>query len=202
MVLSIINEKGGQGKSMIAHQLITSFGYKGFEIDPYGSLAERLPESVKSIPLNSVSLPKVEDDNIVFDFGGFADKKTKEAISVSDLVIVPFIPTLESVQATEGTISNILPHLIEFEKPLLLVANMVVKEADINDALIVFADTIGISVNDLDYGIIPQLTSIQSAINENISVIEMAKRGGFKGHPYRKAAQRIHELHDKILEYK
>lgn len=51
MNITIVNFKGGVGKSMIAHQLISGYGFNGYEIDPYGSLSDRLPECVMRIDI-------------------------------------------------------------------------------------------------------------------------------------------------------
>lgn len=52
MNITICNFKGGVGKSLIAHQLITSYEFNGVEIDPYGNLSDRLPEKVSKIDLS------------------------------------------------------------------------------------------------------------------------------------------------------
>ena len=87
MNIAIINPKGGQGKSLIAHQLITTFGYKGFEIDPYGSLADRLPDDVTFVDIKSNYITKEDVKNTIFDFGGFSDPKEDEAIQKSDFTL-------------------------------------------------------------------------------------------------------------------
>lgn len=197
MNITILNYKGGQGKSMIAHQLITTFGYRGYEIDPYGSLSHRLPESVDRIEIDA---PKINNmyDKVIFDFGGFADAKQKEAISESDLVVVPFVPVLESVQGTLEMLTDIIPILEKYDKPILFVPNMVAKEEDAKEALNLYSDEIGMEVESYT---IPFLIGLQTAINENVSVSKLAGNGGFRGLPYKKSYQIIKGLHDKIMEY-
>lgn len=194
MNLTIVNFKGGVGKSMIAHQLITGFGYSGCEIDPYGSLCDRLPQKVKKIELREKTLP-LPSEATIFDFGGFDDIKLDQAVGYSDLVIVPLIPTLETIQGTVDTLVRIAP----MGKPILLVPNMSQKENDINDAKFVFDETLGF---ETEMFALPMSVALQTAINENRSILELSGQGGIKAYAYRKSAGLIRELHEKILEYR
>jgi chromosome partitioning protein len=192
MIVTICNFKGGVGKSMIAHQLITSFGYQGFEVDPYGSLADRLPQNVKRLDTMD-ELPAIIGDTI-FDFGGFDCQILRSAITVSDLVIVPFIPTLETLQSTIDTLGV----LKEYDKPILLVANLVKKQSDVDESKKLFDEFFGFELEIIE---LPDSIALQTAIAENQSVIELAKVGGLKAYTYKKAAQSIQNLQNKILEY-
>lgn len=191
--ITICNFKGGVGKSLLAHQLITNFGYKGLEIDPYGSLCDRLPEHVKKVDITLKSLPETTADT-VYDFGGFDDIKLDQAIENSFLIIVPFIPTLESVQGTLDTLNRIKG----FNKPILMVANMVQKSEDVEDAAFVFNETLGFEVETF---IIPTSVALQTAINENKAITELIHQGGIRAFAYKKAFQIINELHRIIEEY-
>jgi cellulose biosynthesis protein BcsQ len=193
MNITIVNFKGGVGKSMIAHQLITGFGFRGCEIDPYGSLSERLPEKVNRIEIQEKNLVEPNEETI-FDFGGFDDIKLDQAISYSDLIIIPFIPTLETIQGTVDT----LVRVASLNKPILMVPNMSQKENDINDARFVFEETLGFEIEMFP---IPMSVAIQTAINENCSIIELSQQGGIKAYAYRKSSNMIRELYTKIREY-
>ncbi len=59
MNITICNFKGGVGKSLIAHQLITSYEFNGVEIDPYGNLSDRLPEKVFKIDLSEKKIRSI-----------------------------------------------------------------------------------------------------------------------------------------------
>ncbi|MRJ03246.1 MAG: hypothetical protein C6I05_07345 [Epsilonproteobacteria bacterium] len=190
--ITICNFKGGVGKSLLAHQLITSFNYRGIEIDPYGSLADRLPDKVEKIDISSPTLPQVE--NTIFDFGGFDDRKLDLAMEQSDLALVPFIPTLESVQGTADTLLRIK----DFGRPILLVANMVQKPEDVQDAKFVFEDLLQ---TELEIFQIPLSVAFQTAINENRSIFELANQGGIRGFAYRKAKKILEDLNSLIQFY-
>lgn len=193
MNITVVNFKGGVGKSMIAHQLISGFGFYGCEIDPYGSLSDRLPERVERIDIQQKHLEKPKNETI-FDFGGFDDIKLDQAISYSDLIIIPFIPTLETIQGTVDT----LVRVALANKPILMIPNMSQKENDINDAKFVFEETLGFEIEMFP---IPMSVALQTAINENRSIAELSKQGGIKGYAYKKSSKLIVDLHDKIREY-
>ena len=192
-ILQYVTLKGGVGKSMLSHQLITNYGYKGIEIDPYGSLSDRLPSIVERVEVTSKHLPKIVDKTI-FDFGGFDDIKLDLAIEQSSLILIPFIPTLESVQGTIDTLNRVK----SFNRPILLVANMVQKSADIDDAKFVFEETLGFEIEVFEIG---TSVALQTAINENRGILELASEGGIRAFAYKKASQVIENLHVKIEEY-
>jgi len=193
MNITVVNFKGGVGKSMIAHQLISGFGFYGCEVDPYGSLSDRLPERVERIDIQQKHLEKPKNETI-FDFGGFDDIKLDQAINYSDLIIIPFIPTLETIQGTVDT----LVRVASANKPILMVPNMSQKENDINDAKFVFEETLGFEIEMFP---IPMSVALQTAINENRSITELSQQGGIKGYAYKKSSRLMADLHDKIREY-
>ncbi|MDP2850674.1 MAG: ParA family protein [Sulfuricurvum sp.] len=193
MNITVVNFKGGVGKSMIAHQLISGFGFYGCEVDPYGSLSDRLPERVERIDIQQKHLEKPKNETI-FDFGGFDDIKLDQAISYSDLIIIPFIPTLETIQGTVDT----LVRVASANKPILMIPNMSQKENDINDAKFVFEETLGFEIEMFP---IPMSVALQTAINENRSITELSQQGGIKAYAYKKSSKLMVDLHDKIREY-
>lgn len=192
MNIVICNFKGGVGKSFIAHQLITSFDFNGVEIDPYGNLSERLEDKVEKIDILEQKLGQYE--NTIFDFGGFNDIKLGQAIKQSDLIIIPFNATVETLQSTIDTI-NIVK---DYDKPILFVANMIQKPEDIKEVSVVFRDVLGF---DCEIITLPISAAFQTAINQNVSVLELANAGGLKSFAYKKAASNILELKESIDNY-
>jgi len=189
--ITICNFKGGVGKSFLAHQLITSFGFNGVEIDPYGSLSDRL-ENVEQIPLENKTLETYS--NTVFDFGGFNDIKLEQAINQSDLVIIPLNATIETLQSTIDTLNVVK----EFDRPILFVANMVQKAEDIKEINSIINEILGF---ECEIFILPLSVAYQTAINNNVSILELADAGGLKSFAYKKAAENIRELKRTIDNY-
>lgn len=189
MNIVICNFKGGVGKSLIAHQLITTFNFSGIEIDPYGSLAQRLPNKVKNIDISKKDIEPV--NNTIFDFGGFNDIKLKAAIDQSDLIIIPFNATIEVLQSTIDTINEVK----KFNKPILFIANMLQKEEDLKEIKQIINDLLGF---ENEFFEMPLSVSFQTAINENVSVLTIANQGGLKAFSYKKAKNIILGLKEKI----
>ena len=192
MNITICNFKGGVGKSLIAHQLITSFGFNGVEIDPYGNLSESLQDQVSKIDLSVKLLQNYE--NTIFDFGGFNDVKLKQAVDQSELIIIPFNATIETLQSTIDTINVVK----EFDKPILFVANMVQKSEDIKEINIIIQDLLGC---ECEIFTIPMSVALQTAINQNVSVVKLASGGGLKSFAYKKSASTINDLKRSIDNY-
>ena len=71
MKITIFNQKGGVGKTMLATQIALYFDLKIIELDPYGILKSLMQDRVLKFGLRD----KIDEnlDNVVFDFGGFDD---------------------------------------------------------------------------------------------------------------------------------
>lgn len=192
MKIAMTNFKGGVGKSLIAHQLITCFGYSGITHDPYGNLANRLPDRVTNISdIKSLAdLP----EKVVFDCGGFDDKILRQIIKISDLIIIPFTDSFEAIQST-------VQMLVFFKeilagKKILFIANMALKNSPyIAQATKAFKKVLNIDINVFT---IPTWQSFRTAINRNIALTDMSK----KSIGYKKAADCMLSLHECILNIK
>jgi len=188
--IAIVSFKGGVGKSFIAHQLVTSFGYKGVAHDPYGNLANRLPDQVISIK-DLKTLTELESKDIVFDCGGFDDKILHKIIEQADLLVIPFNPSYESIQSTIQMLNTMKQQFSS--KKILFVSNMTRKSSITDDAFNAFDKVTKSKVNRF---IIPDFFSFQAAVNNNQSIIKMAEKQSV----YKKAAECISSLHNCILQ--
>lgn len=185
--IAILNFKGGVGKSFLAHQLITGFGYTGVTHDPYGNLANRLPDKCVSFQ----EFEKTSETfNTVFDCGGFEDKTINKIISICDLIIIPYNSTYESIQSTVQMLNTLKQKLSG--KKLLFVNNASTKISLSKMSRTAIDDCLGYTNHIFE---IPYFISYHSAVNYNLSIIDMAKKQA----AYRKAASFITDLHNKII---
>ena len=192
MKIVIFNQKGGVGKTMLATQIALFFNLKIVELDPYGILKQLMPNRVIKLGLRD----KIDEnwDNVVFDFGGFDDLRLKQAAEQSDLVIIPFNPTLVSLGGTLKSYYKVK----DSNDNILFVANGYIKEQDVKDAVEFLEENIKESI---EYFAIPFTRAVQTAENEIVSIIDLPKAGGLKKHTYSKIAK-IFENLMKIIKNK
>ena len=112
MVISICNEKGGSGKTNIAINLAAKLGSIGddtllVDADPQRSVEvfldirtkEKIPLKFNSVSKFGTSLSReiksLEEryDTVVIDTGGRDSNEMRQALTISDLVIIPTMPS-------------------------------------------------------------------------------------------------------------
>lgn len=179
MKITIFNQKGGVGKTMLATQIALYFDLKIVELDPYGILKSLMPDRVIKLGLRD----EIDENlnNVVFDFGGFDDLRLEQVAKQSDLVIIPFNPTLVSLG---GTLKSYLK-VKDLNYNILFIANGYIKEQDVKDAIEFLEEHIK---EPIEYFAIPFTRAMQTAENEVVLIIDLPKQGGFKRHTYSKIA--------------
>lgn len=100
MIISIINKKGGVGKTPISFSLAKDLGYYLQSND--NSVIETIyPDMAKITACPSLI------DNCVYDFGGFTDSGVLSIIKASDAVLIPCSIDYNSILRTVETIEEI-----------------------------------------------------------------------------------------------
>lgn len=180
MEIAFYNEKGGCGKTLIATQLALYFDTTIIELDPYGVLTKTLGnERVIKISLDE-PLPELVSGDVVYDFGGFADARIKQNNDL-DLIIIPFLPTVVSL----GTTVESYRRIENLQTPKLFVVNGAINEEDVKDAIDYLEEELK---TDITYFVIPHTRALQTAENNSLCILELAKQGGIKGYTYKKIA--------------
>jgi len=194
MQIIIYNQKGGVGKSMIATQLALHFDTTIIELDPYGMLSDTLgDEIVYKVELNE-EVPSITEGDVIYDFGGFDDLRLDEISKNTNLIIIPFNPTINSL----GTTLKSYKRVKELEVPVLFVANAVLNEKDVNESI----DFLKENTNDeIEYFTIPHTRALQTVENEGVSIIEFAKSSGLRKHTYKKISNTMQGFVSKVNEY-
>lgn len=194
MQIIIYNQKGGVGKSMLATQLALYFDTTIIELDPYGMLSETLgSEIVYKVELNE-EVPSIKEGDVIYDFGGFDDIRLDEVSKNSDLIIIPFNPTINSL----GTTLKSYKRVKEQNIPVLFVVNAALNEKDVEASIDFIKEN---TQDEIDYFVIPHTRALQTVENEGVSVIEFANSNGLRRHTYKKISGVMKELNKKVEEY-
>ena len=121
MKITIFNLKGGQGKTTISLALALNYGFFVVTNDEYSPIEKVLPRGkIKHIAQGQI-LPVVPDNvNLIYDFGGYPDKRLIEAVSKSDKVIIPVI--YDSALDMQTTIKTIR-EIEKYNKNIIIVVN-------------------------------------------------------------------------------
>jgi len=194
MQIIIFNEKGGVGKSMLATQIALHFDATILELDPYGVLSQTLDsDRVYKVGLND-TIPQIKSGDVVYDFGGFDDKRLDTVSRTADLIIIPFNPTINAL----GTTLESYKRAKQQNIPILFIANAVLKEQDAVDALEYLKET---TKDDIEYFLLPHTRALQTSENEGQSIIDLASSSGLRRHTYRKISAKMKELMTLIKTY-
>lgn len=194
MQIIIFNQKGGVGKSMLATQIALFFDATIVELDPYGVLTQTLNDDrVYKIGLDE-DIPEISEGDVVYDFGGFDDKRLDLVSKSSDLIIIPFNPTINAL----GTTLESYKRASEQNIPILFVVNAIIKEQDAIDAIEYLKES---TKDDIEYFVIPHTRALQTSENEGQSIIELANSSGLRRHTYKKISATMHEFMKMLQSY-
>jgi len=204
VIISLVNQKGGVGKTTIAINLASYLSEKGHRVllvdgDPQGSvlqwqsISDDHPFEVKHAPSASVlsnrkALSK-KNDHVIIDAPPAMGEITRAILAVSDLAVVPITPSPLDIWSSKETIS-LFPEAKKrnrriTEKLLIcrkIVGTRVGREA--REAL----ETYGMDMFDAE---ISQRVAFVEAMISGRSVLEYA--------PLSEAAKEIRRLGDEIL---
>jgi len=194
MSITVFNTKGGVGKTRIAVNLALMLDWPLITNDINTHTVEKIfrpkhfikLEREKEIP----TLPK--DVDVVFDLGGFTDKRAKNAIDQSDWVLIPALPEEDELQATINTIAAVE----KITRNIIVIAN---RTKDKEDLAYVEAAINGHfkSANEKPRYRVLELKKSRAMPNitqEGKSIRDMVKEGGLKRYSYRKIAQQFEDL--------
>jgi cellulose biosynthesis protein BcsQ len=173
MVLSVFNFKGGVGKSTISYNLAKHFGLKIVTNDKYSALINAKQTTGGS----SINI----GDNVIFDFGGFEDKRVHEVFEASDVIVIPTLYSRADIQNTVITVRQILKYAPDAK--ILIVVNRV-RSGD--DKLL---DSVKEQLNkhikhDVSYVTLRDSKALLRSINDNISIFDIHQQSGLNKHVY------------------
>lgn len=193
MQISIMNFKGGQGKTSIALNLAYTYDYGIVANESYTVLKNHLEDS--HLLISTGEIPNDLDD-VIYDFGGGITPHMAAAIKRSNVVIIPFIVEQANVEVTIEAINSVLG----LNKNVILVPNKI-KEDDKDYAAML--DTLKeFGFDHLQLVPLRASTALQNIFVEHKTVSQMQSEGGLHGFNYRKISDDLNNLINTINLYK
>jgi chromosome partitioning protein len=125
MILGVVNQKGGTGKSTVATNLAVCFAAEGREVllidaDPqHTALDWRADRSDDHVQLQAIGLPvrnlhqelepfRRKYEVIIIDGGGRITATARAAVMVSDFIIVPILPSKPDILSTQDFFREVI----------------------------------------------------------------------------------------------
>lgn len=191
MKITTYNVKGGVGKTDISLNMALTLDYGIITNEPFSPLETVLSEE-NFLKLNpGDKLPKLpEDADIVFDFGGYLDKRVIEALKQSDVVLVPVINEFKDLHTT----INFIQEIEDYNKKIIIVVNRAQK-GDYDSVCEAMKGFYSYPVFE-----IKSTRALPNIMKEKKSVKAMVEEGGLKAWNYKAVAQQFDKIIDKIFQ--
>ena len=117
MIVTVMTKKGGTGKTSLSFNIAKDLDYYLLSNDD--SIIEKIYDKAKIL-----DELEVVDVNVIYDMGGFIDKKAKKVFKASDIIIVPTTLDANSIKRAVNTIIEINGYC----KNIIIVINRVKKQ--------------------------------------------------------------------------
>ena len=192
----VFNKKGGVGKSSIAitiaahlkYNLVTNDAANGIR-DVYSNLLAKNSIELIELSANQKELSFPDDKGLVFDFGGFIDKRLSVIAGFVDCCIIPIC--FESKADVDPSIKTII-ELSEYCKKIIIVIN----KTDRDKA----EELEKVLTNNFKHSVLlmPKTKYMNRLVDEGKTVFEASLENGLNKHLLKKPLSTFEELFKKI----
>lgn len=182
MIISVINKKGGVGKTPISFSIAKDLDY--FLISNDDSVIENVyPNMAKIVEDDSLKLI----ENCVYDFGGFIAPGVLKVLQKSDVVIVPCFADIDALKRTIKTIQE-----MQNVKKIMVIVTKTERVEDFNYV----NDAIKKYFPNIDVLELKKSRIFNSVMESGQSVLELANESALTRYSYR----HVIEQYKKILQ--
>lgn len=179
MKLTIYTFPGGTGKTSIAAQLSLTLNYQIITNDIYTPLSILFDDEFLLRLQPGQDMPKLSGDaDIIFDLGGYPDKRAITALKQSDCVLIPTLVETGRLKVTLNSIAEIR----KFNKNIIVIANQTEK----GDIAIVKKAIPKFPVFE-----VKKSRAIPNILTEKKSVHDMVKEGGLKRYHFKSVVKQF-----------
>jgi len=177
MKITVMNFKGGVGKTSISVNLAMMMGAYIVTNDFYSPLERVLPQNrIMKLKNNDVLPIFPADLSIVFDLGGHIDPRTVDALKQSDVVVIPLFRDFLSLKVSIACIKDVSA----FNKNIVIVNNRAEK-GDFEQV----SRVIGQFYPDLPIFPIKRSKAFENTLKNKKSIKQMVEGGGLDAYNYR-----------------
>jgi chromosome partitioning protein len=194
-IITIYNIKGGVGKSTIARELAYKLDATLVDCDKGG--AQEYMESLKVVKAvdNIPSDDDIDAEVVIYDFPGQHDKRRDAILDESALVIVPYTPTLYSLQNTIDSFAQVW----KTNHNVIMVANMLKEDKDLNRSKDELEETLNQFDSDIGEILVLPLhytRGLQSAENKGRTIYNLRKESAINRLNYEKVCREFDAIAD------
>jgi len=186
MKILIYNIKGGQGKTDIALNLALTLDYNLITNEPLSPVEMVLEEDTFIKLDRDEDLPDLpEEYNIIYDFGGYLDKRAIKALKQSNLVIVPVLNEFKDVYTTV----NFIQEIEEYNNKIIIVVNKA-QRGDYEEVRALLSE------HYPDYPVfeIKKSRAMPNILKDKMSIQAMVDQGGLKKFNYGEINEQFNNL--------
>lgn len=173
MKIVIFNDKGGTGKTSIAHALARDLNFH-YSTNDFSKVLESYGNKARFEP-SKISIK----DNTIYDFGGFKTDFIYDVILKADVLIVPMLNDYNSTLKAILTINDYLKKGIDINK-IILVGNAIKKASDSETIERIMKN----HFKDLKIVFIRNTELFKNCMDQNKGAFEIYSTSGLTKHTY------------------
>jgi len=190
--LTLWSVKGGVGKTTLSLNFAFHFNC-GIITNEHYTMLDKVLAKDKFLKLaSSQEIPKIDKKHsIIFDMGGFLDKRVKQAIQQSDYIIIPTTGDKLDIQGTISTIGEIK----NITENIIIVVNKAESKEDFYKVKALVSQIGNYPVFE-----IKKSRALKTITDKKQSIIQMQEKGGLIGYTLKQIANQFKELNNFITK--